>query len=161
MCPAPTASVANYQLLPQTPGAELVFTKMDYSFSRKVKWVTVVQRYKDQAFELMPNQIVAMYEFTIKMDRWTANNIATLEAFIDTLKGSAYPFQFKAPDDDTMYNVRFKEDPQGYSVPAATLRTGELVLVTIGDIDNSINNDAAYPVYVENITTSSTTTTTT
>ena len=159
-CPAPTASVASYQLLPQTPGAELVFTKMDYGFIRKMKWVTVMRRYKDQSFELMPNQVVAMYEFTIKMERWTPDDIDDLETFVDSLKGSAYPFQFTAPDDGVLYNVRFKEDPQGYSVPAATLRTGELNLITIGDIDNSIDNDAAYPVYVESVTFTGTTTST-
>jgi hypothetical protein len=160
-CPAPTASVAGYQLLVQDEGPELVFRTMDYGFQRKVKWVTVMRRYRDQSFEVMPNSVTAMYEFTIKMERWTPDEIDTLEAFVDARKGSAYPFQFRAPDDNVMYNVRFKDDEQGYSVPIATLRTGTLELITIGDIDNSIDNDATYPPFVESVTFTTRTTTST
>jgi hypothetical protein len=161
-CPAPTASVSDYQLLPQTVTASIdpIFAKMDYSFIRKVKWVTVVQRFKDQSFEVMPNQVIPMYEFTAKMDRWTPDDIATLETFIDSVQGAAYPFLFTAPDDHVVYKVKFAEDGQGYTVSNAAVRSGEISMVSAGDLDNSVDNDAAYPVYVESITTSTTTTTT-
>jgi hypothetical protein len=158
-CPAPTASVSSYQLLPQTVSLSIdsLFAHMDYSFTRKVRWVTVVQRFKDQSFEIMPNQVIPMYEFTVRMDRWTPNDATALESFVDSVNGSAYPFHFTAPDDGLVYNVRFKEDEQGYTVPNAAVRTGELTFESVGDINNSIDNDAAYPVYVEDITTTSTT----
>jgi hypothetical protein len=124
---------------------QLPLFSVDYSFTRKTTWATRVRRYQDQSsMELMPYQAVAMYEFTIHTERWTVNDLNTLENVVDQVKGSGYPMWITAPDDGQIYNVRFKED-LNYSVPGAVTRTGDLVLVTIGDSDNSIDNSQAYP----------------
>jgi len=156
MATATTGTVAS-AILPMPP--------MDYSFTRKAHWTTGFQRFKDQSTQSLPTQLIAIFEFAIQVERWTPDAVTVYEDFIDSVCGTAYPFQFIAPDDGVVYNVRFKDDPQGYTLPAATVRTGELNLITVGDVDNSLNNSAIYPPYVESVTftvsTASTTSTTT
>jgi hypothetical protein len=124
---------------------QLPLFSVDYSFTRKTLWSTRVRRYQDQSsVELMPYQAIAMYEFTIHTDRWKVSDLQTIETLVDQVKGSGYPLWMTAPDDGQIYNVRFKED-LNYSVPGAMTRSGDLVLVTIGDSDNSIDNSQAYP----------------
>jgi hypothetical protein len=119
---------------------------VDYSFTRKTTWGTQVRRYKDQStIELYPFQEVAMFEFTLKSERWTWQDAQALESMVDSVKGAGYAMWMTAPDDGCIYNVRFKEDPQGYSVPSSVIATGELTLVTVGDVDNTIDNSLAYP----------------
>src|SRR5436305_1806451 len=93
---APSASVANYQLLPYTIDPlntlDSVLAHIEYSFTRKQSWVTLVQKYADQQFELMPQQLLAINEFTLTREAWTRTEISALEAFVDLNKGSAYPF---------------------------------------------------------------------
>jgi hypothetical protein len=127
-------------------GIHLNFTVVDYSFKRTTTWATNVQRFKDQtSIEILPYQAIAMYEFTVHSTRWQQSDVNTLESIVDQAKGAAFPMWITAPDDGQIYNVRFKQDPQGYAAPLAVVRTGDLVLTTIGDIDNSIDNWQAYP----------------
>jgi hypothetical protein len=123
----------------------LPIPNLDYSFTRKTMWATRVRRYHDQAtVELMPYQAIATYEFTFHFERWTVPMINALEQTIDQTKGAAYPMWVTAPDDGQIYNVRFKEDAS-HEVVNAIVRSGDLNIVTIGDIDNSVDNSDAYP----------------
>lgn len=156
---APTAQVL--QLNATDTGDELVFARYSYSFVRRVLWKTIINWFKDNRFEVMPQQLLRMEEFTIQRDHWTADEMAYLEEFIDSHKGSAIPFDFTAPDDGQTYQVRFKDDGADYTVMDAVARTGTFTLVYAGDLDNSINNGLVYPSYVESTTTTTESTTTT
>lgn len=157
---APTAKVL--QLEPQGIPAtdELSFTRMSYGFTRRTRWSTILEFYADRRFEVMPQQLLKLQEFVIRREHWTQAEIEYLEAFVDAHKGAAYPFYFTAPDDGMTYSVRFREDQVEYSVPSAVARSGELVLVEAGDLENDTNNGLVYPDYVESTTTSSSTSTT-
>lgn len=157
---APTASVL--QLLTQTilDTDELFFAHLSYTFSRRTRWTTLANFFPDARFDVMSQQLYRIQEFVIHREIWTPAEIDYIEWWVDQHKGSAYPFFFTAPDDGVTYTVRLKEDTVSYSVPDAVTRSGDLVLVEVGDLDNSINNGLVYPSYVESTTTTTTTSTT-
>ncbi len=144
---APTAQVR--QLLAMTPQHTLVLDSVPYSFTRRVRWTTLKHWYADARPEVLGKQLLKLQEFVIRRENWTPDEIAALQDFVDVHKGAAYPFYFTAPDDGQTYVVRFREDQVEYSVPSAVVRTGELVLVEAGDMDNTINNYLVYPDYAK------------
>jgi hypothetical protein len=158
---APTAKVLQLNEQVIADDDELILSHVNYSFSRRVRWTTILDWYADSRFEVMPQQLFRLQEYTIHREEWPPNEIDALEIFVDAHKGAALPFFFTVPDTGETAVVRFREDQAEYSVPSATVRTGDLVLVEVGDIDNTINNGLIYPDYVESTTTSSSSTTTT
>lgn len=156
---APTATVL--QLNPQLAPEELDFARYSYSFIRRQRWENKVLWFPSDSFQVMPNQLLRIEEFVITRDHWTDIEVAYIEAFIDARKGSAYPFLFTAPDDGESYEVRFKEDEFSFVAEGANHRSASIVLVYVGDLDNSINNGLVYPSYVESTTTTTGTTTST
>jgi hypothetical protein len=120
----------------------------EYGFIRKVRWQTVSQRYPDNRLETLPQQLLRRHEFEFHSDKWRKPDIDYLEEFVFQHKGPLLPFLFTAPDDGQTYEVRFKEDFT-YALPSPEVRTGSIVLVEAGDLDNTQNNVLVYPDYVE------------
>lgn len=154
---APTAAV--YQLNVQNTTDELVLAQYSYSFYRRIRWKNIMNWYKDQRYESMPQQLLQLEEFVITRDHWTQNEIDYIQQFVNDHKGAAYPFFFTAPDDGFAYQVRFNDD-FGVVLSDAVARKGQLTLVAAGDLNNSINDGLVYPPYVQSTTTTISTTTT-